>query len=300
VRTLFILSILNSLTDQILEGTNEKKTLFLRLEHNQGVWHALLSRNVVDTIRKSCILDKLTPQAHRIAKVTFMSAPWCTLSSVMAQLAKHTPKCTFLTFNCRQFAQMGFWRLACTMSHTGGGNMSAHTNGGIAITLCTPQQWASHNLAQQKAFGDSVFLSYFLHSLVLHVIPRVCLWDIAVPASRRELGIFMDNRENGHAFFLEKSWLISVYRKIVYLRRLGRLVGWGTSDNTVVVLTDILILGISSAINPFISFSVRAISNRHFIWPMDLDAPSPCTHSESTAMDDAAMAVSRSQYVAVF
>jgi len=107
----------------------------------------------------------------------------------------------------------------------------------------------------------------------------------------------MDNRGNDHAFFLEKSWLISVYRKIVYLRCLGRLVGWRTSDNTVVVLTDILILGISSAINPFISFSVRAISNRQFIWPMDLDAPSHCTDSDSTEMNDA---VSSSQYVAVF
>jgi hypothetical protein len=284
------------LTDRISERANEKRTLFLRVERNQGVWHAPLRRNAVDTIRKSFILDKLTPQARRIAKVTFMSAPKCTLSIAMAQLAKHTPKYTFLASNCRQFAQVGFWRLACTISQMDGGDTITHTNGDIVITLCTARQWVSHNLAQEKAFGDSAFLSCFLHSLVLHVIPRVYLWDIVVPANGRELSIFMDDQINGRAFLLEKSWLISVYRKIVYLRCLGRLVGRCTNDNTVVALTDILILGLSSAINSFISFSVRATSNRRLIWPMDLDTPSHCTHSESTEMgDDEAMTVSKLQ-----
>ncbi|KIM74246.1 hypothetical protein PILCRDRAFT_709621 [Piloderma croceum F 1598] len=219
-----------------------------------------------------------------------MSAPRCTLSIAMTQLAKHTPQYTFLTSNCGEFAQVGFWRLACAISQTDGGNTITHANGDVVITLCTARQWVNHNLAQEKAFGDSAFLSCFLHSLVLHVIPRVCLWDIAVPANGRELSIFMDDRINSHAFLLEKSWLISVYRKIVYLRRLGRLVGRCTNDNTVVALTDILILGLSSAINSFILFSVRATSNRRFIWPMDLDTPSHCTHSESTEMgDDEAM-----------
>jgi len=250
-----------------------------------------LRRNAVDTIRKSFILDKLTPQARRIAKVTFMCAPKCTLSIAMAQLAKHTPKYTFLASNCRQFAQVGFWRLACIISQTDRGNTITHTNGDIVITLCTARQWVSYNLAQERAFYGSASLSCFLGSLALHVIPRVYLWDIVVPANGRELSIFMDDQINGRAFLLEKSWLISVYQKIVYLRRLGRLVGRCTNDNAVVALTDILLLGLSSAIN-----SVRATSNRRFIWPMDLDTPSHCTDSESTEMgDDEAMTVSKLQ-----